>query len=172
MVAVTARAAKTNFAIWALLRQLLPCLLTSRNLQGMETPRSEPFHTTMTRLLAGVAGEETAGRTRAAGQGRWPAQLDQSRRATLCAQPAGASTPGGMPGPTRCHSTTGNALTLRPAAGRRQRPKSLGRRRQTARDRKAPQPSGERWGKVWKETITHAPRRGTRAASSPAPVPH
>jgi hypothetical protein len=64
-MAVTARAAKTNFAIWALLRQLLPCLLTSGNLQGMETPRSEAIHTTMAlaQLWAGVAGEEKAGRT-------------------------------------------------------------------------------------------------------------
>jgi hypothetical protein len=63
MMAVTARAAKTNFAIWALLRQLLPCLLTSANLQGMEAPRSEALHTMMTRLLAGVAGRKKAGHT-------------------------------------------------------------------------------------------------------------
>jgi hypothetical protein len=46
MMAVTARAAKTNFAIWALLRQLLPCSLTDENMQGMEAPRSEVLHAT------------------------------------------------------------------------------------------------------------------------------
>jgi hypothetical protein len=108
------------------------------------------------RLRAGVAGEsETAGRTRVAG----PVGLKPAP--TLGAQRVGASTPGGrswhlnaqangpgMPGPTRCHSTTGNALTLRPTAGRRQRPN---RPAETARDRKSPPPPGSAWGKLFRQ---------------------
>jgi hypothetical protein len=98
MMAVTARAAKTNFAIWALLRQLLPCLLTSGNLQGRETPRSEAIHTTMAlaRLRAGVAGvEKSRPHTGNRPLGGGPTQIGFRPAPTLCAQRAGASTRGG-----------------------------------------------------------------------------
>jgi hypothetical protein len=138
MMAEMAKAAKTNFAIWALLRQLLPPL-TDGNLQGIEAPRSEALHTTMALADCGRAwrGRKKAGHTTGPAIVDLAGPVGSKLAPMLCAQRAGASTPGdrsrqlnaqangpGMPGPTRCHSTTGNVLTLRPVAGRRQRPKN------------------------------------------------
>jgi hypothetical protein len=83
-----------------------------------------------------------------AGMGNVAAALTGERRGNC---PRRASTPGGiwMPkqtgrgglAPTRCLNTTGNALTLRPAGRRRQRPpESLGRGRRTPGTEKAPSP--------------------------------
>ena len=175
-MAVTARAAKTNFAIWALLHQLLPPL-TDGNLQGMEAPRSEALHTTMARarLRAGVAGKQH--RTRAAGQGRWPAQLDQSRRAAL--RPAGRGVNArrsisasecvrrrasdAWPDPLPQHNR--ERLDARPAAGRRQAPATTG-------TGKAPSPRESAGGRFGKKT-SHMLRSAERVPlPRPVPVPH
>jgi hypothetical protein len=103
---------------------------------------------------------------------------------TLCAQRAGASTPSGRS--RRLHAQANGPGIAWPDSlpHNRERseaaprgwaaptpPNRLGRER-AARNRKSPQPSGERWGKVWKGNSTHAPHRGAAcsflAYASPA----
>jgi hypothetical protein len=92
MMAVTARAAKTNFAIWDLLQQLLPPL-TDENLQGVEAPRSEALHTTMALARLRAWRGNSAARGQPAKGGGRPSWIKAGAR--RCAQRVGASMPGG-----------------------------------------------------------------------------
>jgi hypothetical protein len=72
---------------------------------------------------------------------------------------------------TRCPVTSDRERTDAAPHRRAASTPGIARPAEGRRDRKSPQPSGKRWGKVWKGTSTHAPHRGARAASSPVPVP-